>query len=44
MVTDEKFIENVKEVMHRVENGWFSQHIEVWTNNIGLLELKTIVN
>ncbi|MDO8454533.1 MAG: nitrate- and nitrite sensing domain-containing protein, partial [Sulfurimonas sp.] len=44
MVADENFIQNVKEVMHRVENGWFSQHIEASTDNIGLLELKTIVN
>ncbi|MFA6138886.1 MAG: methyl-accepting chemotaxis protein [Sulfurimonas sp.] len=43
-IADDKFIQNVKEVMHRVENGWFSQHIEASTDNIGLLELKTIVN
>ncbi|MCX6077217.1 MAG: hypothetical protein NTW78_10100, partial [Campylobacterales bacterium] len=43
-IIDDKFMQNVKEVMHRVENGWFSQHIEASTNNIDLLELKTIVN
>ncbi|MCX6074430.1 MAG: methyl-accepting chemotaxis protein [Campylobacterales bacterium] len=44
LITDKQFMDDVKAVMHRVENGWFSQHIQANTDNRGLIELKTIVN
>jgi len=41
---DNSFIEDTKNVMSRVAKGWFSEHIEVETNNPNLLELKSTVN
>ena len=39
-----KFIHDVQDVMNRVENGWFSQRIEVNTNNPLLKQLKDTIN
>ena len=44
ILTDAKFIEDAQSVMNRVENGWFSQHIESHTNNSDLQSLKTTIN
>jgi len=41
---DEDFIKNTYEVMNRVGNGWFSQHIESDTKNPILMNLKSTVN
>ncbi|MBS4068189.1 MAG: MCP four helix bundle domain-containing protein, partial [Sulfurimonas sp.] len=44
IITDAKFIEDVQSVMNRVQNGWFSQHIEANSNNVNLRNLKITVN
>ncbi|MEK6659251.1 MAG: nitrate- and nitrite sensing domain-containing protein, partial [Campylobacterota bacterium] len=44
IVTDAKFIEDVQNVMDRVQNGWFSQHIEANSNSASLQNLKITVN
>ena len=44
VITDAKFIEDVQSVMNRVQNGWFSQHIEANSNNVNLRNLKITVN
>ncbi|MEA3314431.1 MAG: hypothetical protein U9Q30_01070, partial [Campylobacterota bacterium] len=41
---DMRFINDVENVMSRVEKGLFSQHIKVDTNNPALLELKSTIN
>ena len=44
IIEDEKFIANTYQVMQRVENGWFSEHIVASTNNQNLLQLKETIN
>jgi methyl-accepting chemotaxis protein len=44
IIADNKFIDDVQHVMSRVENGWFSQHIEAHTNNSNLESLKSTIN
>ena len=41
---DQRFIDDTQSVMNRVQNGWFSQHIEVETSNPALVQLKSTVN
>ncbi|MEA2050185.1 MAG: methyl-accepting chemotaxis protein [Campylobacterota bacterium] len=41
---DELFIKDTQSVMHRLGNGWFSEHIKVNTNNPALIRLKATVN
>jgi len=44
IIEDDQFIVNTHQVMKRVENGWFSEHIEANTNNPNLLHLKETIN
>ncbi len=41
---DNDFIKDTQAVMHRVQNGWFSQHIVANTNNPSLQLLKVTIN
>ena len=41
---DQKLIENASKVINRVKNGWYSEHIEVNSNNKSLLILKNGIN
>lgn len=41
---DRLFIEDTQKVMARVENGWFSQHIEANSDNPSLVQLKSTIN
>ena len=41
---DRLFIEDTKNVMSRVQNGWFAQLIAANTNNPALIELKETIN
>ena len=41
---DEAFLHNTHQVMKRVENGWFSEHIVAPTTNPNLLALQTTIN
>jgi len=44
VVEEEKFLQNLTQVMKRVENGWFSEHITAETTNQNLRDLKLLVN
>ena len=44
IIADSKFIADAQSVMNRVENGWFSQHIEAHTNSSNLQNLKITIN
>ncbi|MDD3855849.1 methyl-accepting chemotaxis protein [Sulfurimonas sp.] len=44
IIADDQFIKNTQEVMNRVQNGWFTQHIEANTNNLNLQNLKQTIN
>ncbi len=41
---DAIFIKDTQVVMEKLSHGWFSQHIEVNTNNPALIELKQTIN
>ena len=41
---EEVFVQDVQAVMNRVQNGWFSQHIEANISNPVLNQLKTTIN
>jgi len=44
VIEEEKFLQNLTQVMKRVENGWFSEHITAETTNQNLRDLKFLVN
>ena len=44
VVEEEKFLQNLTQVMKRVENGWFSEHVTAETTNQNLRDLKLLVN
>ena len=41
---DKEFLKDTDSVMHRVQNGWFSQLIKSDTSNPALIALKTTIN
>jgi methyl-accepting chemotaxis protein len=41
---DKKFLKDTDAVMHRVQNGWYSQLINSNTSNPALIELKKTIN
>jgi len=44
ILEEEKFLQNLTQVMKRVENGWFSEHVTAETTNQNLRDLKQLVN
>ena len=44
VIEEERFLQNLTQVMKRVENGWFSEHITAETSNQNLRDLKQLVN
>uniref|UniRef100_UPI004048E078 methyl-accepting chemotaxis protein n=1 Tax=Aliarcobacter sp. TaxID=2321116 RepID=UPI004048E078 len=44
IIEDNNLIADAKQVMLRVNNGWYSQHIEKSTSNVSLEEFKNDVN
>jgi methyl-accepting chemotaxis protein len=44
IINDDIFLQDIQEVMTRVSNGWFSQHVVAETSNQNLQQLKELVN